>query len=125
MAYASVENGETCWRSHRVEDLLLTSPPVMVAPRPLEPLVLYLAATVHSASTSLMAVREERAGADARRSAPCIAAPLPPKDGALEASTAPPDGKDPEAPSSQAGLDIVNTSSLVEHPCVLCQHGVA
>uniref|UniRef100_A0A452Z4F3 Reverse transcriptase/retrotransposon-derived protein RNase H-like domain-containing protein n=1 Tax=Aegilops tauschii subsp. strangulata TaxID=200361 RepID=A0A452Z4F3_AEGTS len=38
----------------------LTSPPVMVAPRPLEPLVLYLAATPYSASAALLAVREER-----------------------------------------------------------------
>ena len=38
----------------------LTSPPVMVAPRPREPLVLYLAATPYSASTALVAVREER-----------------------------------------------------------------
>ena len=37
----------------------LTSPPVMVAPRPLEPLVLYLA-TPYFASTALVAVREER-----------------------------------------------------------------
>src|SRR4051812_6912505 len=38
----------------------LTSPPVMVAPRPQEPLVLYLAATPYSASTTLVAVREDR-----------------------------------------------------------------
>ena len=38
----------------------LTSPPVMVAPRPLKPLVLYLAATPHPASAALVAVREER-----------------------------------------------------------------
>ena len=38
----------------------LTSPPVMVAPRPQEPLVLYLAATPYFASTALVAVREER-----------------------------------------------------------------
>ena len=37
----------------------LTSPPVMVAPRSLEPLVLYLAATPYSASAALVAVREE------------------------------------------------------------------
>ena len=37
----------------------LTSPPVMVAPRPLEPLVLYLAATPYSASAALVAVQEE------------------------------------------------------------------
>lgn len=38
----------------------LTSPPVMVAPRPREPLVLYLASTPYSASAALVAVREER-----------------------------------------------------------------
>ena len=38
----------------------LTSPPVMVAPRPQEPLVLYLAATPYSASAALVAVREGR-----------------------------------------------------------------
>ena len=38
----------------------LTSPPVMVAPHPREPLVLYLAATPYSASTTLVVVREER-----------------------------------------------------------------
>ena len=38
----------------------LTSPPVMVAPLPLEPLVLYLSATPHSASAVLVEVREER-----------------------------------------------------------------
>ena len=37
----------------------LTSPPVMVAPRPLESLVFYLAATPYSASTAQVAVREE------------------------------------------------------------------
>ena len=37
----------------------LTSPPVMVAPRPQEPLVLYLAATPYSASAAPVAVREE------------------------------------------------------------------
>ena len=38
----------------------LTSPPVMVAPHPREPLVLYLAATPYSASAAPVAVREER-----------------------------------------------------------------
>ena len=37
----------------------LTSPPIMVAPRPLEPLVLYLSATPYSASAALVALREE------------------------------------------------------------------
>ena len=50
----------------------LTSPPVMVAPRPQEPLVLYLAATPYSASAALVAVREEhrtKAAAAARAKA--------------------------------------------------------
>lgn len=38
----------------------LTSPPVMVAPQLLEPLLLYLAATPYSASVALVVVREER-----------------------------------------------------------------
>ena len=37
----------------------LTSPPVMVAPRPQEPLVPYLAATPYSANAALVAVQEE------------------------------------------------------------------
>ena len=49
----------------------LTSPPVMVAPRPLEPLVLYLAATPYSTSATLVAVREEcQAKHAARRAVP-------------------------------------------------------
>ena len=41
----------------------------MVAPRPLEPLVLYLAATPYSASAALVAVREERQAKGAPRQA--------------------------------------------------------
>ena len=47
----------------------LTSPPVMVAPQPLEPLVLYLAATPYSTSAALVAVREERQAKGALRQA--------------------------------------------------------
>ena len=47
----------------------LTSPPVMVASRPLEPLVLYLVATPHSASATLVALRKERASKDPRQDA--------------------------------------------------------
>ncbi|MBI0385279.1 hypothetical protein JBE27_55690, partial [Streptomyces albiflaviniger] len=45
------------------EDLkrYLASPPVMVAPRPREPLLLYLAATPQTASAVLVAEREEPA----------------------------------------------------------------
>ena len=48
----------------------LTSPPVMVAPCPQEPLVLYLAATPYSASAALVAVREERRAKAAPAAAP-------------------------------------------------------
>ena len=51
-----------------------------------------------------------------RRSAPRTAVPSLPQDGAPEASTASSDGKAPKAPSSQAGPDAIDTSSLVEHP---------
>ena len=47
----------------------LTGPPVMVAPRSLEVLVLYLAATPYSASAALVAVREERQAKGALRQA--------------------------------------------------------
>ena len=47
----------------------LTSPPVMVAPRPLEPLVLYLAATPYSANAALVAVWEEHQAKGASRQA--------------------------------------------------------
>ena len=47
----------------------LTSPPVMVAPRPLEPLVLYLAATPYLASAALVAVQEEHQAKGASRRA--------------------------------------------------------
>ena len=51
----------------------LTSPPVMVAPRPQEPLVLYLAATPYSASAALVAVREEhQAKGASRRATPLL-----------------------------------------------------
>ena len=41
----------------------------MVAPRPIEPLVLYLVTTPHSASAALVAVREERQAKGAPRQA--------------------------------------------------------
>ena len=54
---------------HAFQDLkkYLTSPPVMVAPRPLEPLVLYLAGTPYAASAVLVTVREEREAKGAMR----------------------------------------------------------
>ena len=65
----------------------VTSPPVMVAPRPLEPLVLYLAATPYSASAALVVVREERQAKDmSRRTAPPAGATQDLKDTAGAAS---------------------------------------
>ena len=74
----------------------ITSPPVMVAPRPLEPLVLYLAATPYSASAALVAVREERqdkgvsrqARADAAQSQEGAAKPSTTEDQAQQGSIA-------------------------------------
>ena len=67
----------------------LTSPPVMVVPHPLEPLVLYLATTPYSASVALVAVPEERqAKSSPRRAAPLTEAVQRQED-AAEAATAP------------------------------------
>src|SRR3954470_5142765 len=102
----------------------LTSPPVMVAPRPQEPLLLYLAATPYSASVALVAVREERqvktaaaARGKARREhekpAEAIAAV---EEGRLQKSTPEAgeatclDGPPPEGAGAPGAL------SLVEHP---------
>ena len=56
----------------------LTSLSVMVEPRPLEPLVLYLAATPHAASAALMAVHEEHATKGVRPGATHLAKVLRP-----------------------------------------------
>ena len=118
----------------------------MVAPHPLEPLVLYLAATLHSASSALVAAREEGPTKGLqKRSTPCLArAPLA-QDGAPEATslwttdgapstladfqdTKAPENGAPEALAALAGdevpedlpprelQDSTNTSTLVEHP---------
>nr|XP_020181475.1 proline-rich protein 36-like [Aegilops tauschii subsp. strangulata] len=111
----------------------LTSPPVMVAPHPLEPLVLYLASTPHSASATLVAVREERLvkGSWSSTSYPvgmsrpqdgapeALAAPpvsVAPKDGIPEAMAAPTHDQPPEVPQSQEVQDPADASTLVEHP---------
>ncbi|XP_073353941.1 uncharacterized protein [Aegilops tauschii subsp. strangulata] len=111
----------------------LTSPPVMVAPCPLEPLVLYLAATPHSASAALVAVREEHPAKGTRSStrqlieaqqlqdgAPeASATPIDdqaPEDGAPEATAGTENGKTPKGQQTQEVQDLANASSLVEHP---------
>src|SRR3954466_15353994 len=114
----------------------LTSPPVMVAPRPQEPLVLYLAATPYSASAALVAVREERqirTTAAARdkakqeqgrptKTATAGEEDQPPKS-APEAGEAthlgglPQEASLPrEAPLPPEGATSTNALSLVEHP---------
>ena len=55
----------------------LTSPPVMVAPRPREPLLLYLAATPQTASAALVVEREEQTRVKKKPAAPAPAGPRP------------------------------------------------
>ncbi|XP_020189593.1 uncharacterized protein [Aegilops tauschii subsp. strangulata] len=76
-----------------IEDLkrYLTSPPIMVAPRFREPLVLCLLATSHFAIATLVAVREERVSTQGRPDSPCEAM------GPLEPST--PQGGVPKPPA--------------------------
>ena len=110
----------------------LTSPPVNVAPRPLKPLVLYLAATAYSASAALVAVREERqdkgvphqARADAARGQEGAAKPSAAKDQAQQGNIAEapeddqvsgnPPPQDMTQPPRDLSLDSV--PALVEHP---------
>ncbi|XP_073357923.1 uncharacterized protein [Aegilops tauschii subsp. strangulata] len=111
----------------------LTIPPVMVAPRPLEPLVLYLAATPHSASAALVAVQEEHQAKGLPGNAPrrdktmqlqdgaseALAAPADdqaPRDGAPEALATPASGQALKVPQPQEVQDPVNAPALVEHP---------
>ena len=99
----------------------LTSPPVMVAPRPLEPLVLHLSATPHSASAVLVALREERQvkgppgevtkldeEAQHQGNAPETAA-------APTRHQAPKAGNPQETPQSLGAKNSVNSPTLVEH----------
>ena len=104
----------------------------MVAPRPLEPLVLYLAATPYSASAALVAVREERqakgaphqATADAARGQEGTAKPSAANDQAQQGNIAeaPEDGQVSGNPPPQdmpqslqdPSLDCV--PALVAHP---------
>ena len=67
----------------------LTSPPMTVAPRPLEPLMLYLAATPHSASVELVAVRKEHQSKGLPRDSVHSAKAAQPQGNTSEALTAP------------------------------------
>jgi hypothetical protein len=54
----------------------LTSPPIMVAPRPREPLLLYIATTARTASAVLVAERDAQVIAKEKIDAPCLGDPL-------------------------------------------------
>lgn len=117
----------------------LTSSPVMVAPRPLEPLVLYLIATPHSASVALVAIREERQAKSLPRDTAHLVRMMQHQDGATEATAAPiddrapqdqphevavaptgdqpPEGPQPqEAPQPQEISNPTSPLVLIEHP---------
>ncbi|SPT17805.1 unnamed protein product [Triticum aestivum] len=111
----------------------------MVAPQPLEPLVLYLAATPYFTSAALVAVREERRAKDtSRQAASSAGAAKDPEDSARAAATpardrAQQDGAPgpAEAPTGDQALgasspqgacqppeaaSLANAPALVEHP---------
>ena len=113
-----------------------TSPPVMVAQRPGEPLVLYLAATPYSASAALVAVRKERrtkATATVRakakqsqeglaRTTTAAGGEQPQQENAPGAGEASPSDQALGAPPSQEtprpleDASYASTLNLVEHP---------
>ena len=90
----------------------LTSPPVMVAPRPLEPLVLYLAATPYSASAALVAVREEHQAKGALRRATTEA--MQDQEGAARAVAAPTEDQAQQDAAAQSPTN--NQASGVPSP---------
>ena len=112
----------------------LTSPPVMVAPRPLEPLVLCLAATPYSASATLVAVREEHqakgtlhratteAMQDQEGAARAVAAPTEDQAQQDDAVKTPANHEASGVPSPQETCQLPQGASpdsvpaLVEHP---------
>ncbi|XP_073353751.1 uncharacterized protein [Aegilops tauschii subsp. strangulata] len=95
----------------------LTSPPVMVAPRPLEPLVLYLASMPRCANAALV---PQDGAPEAPTIPPVNGAPKtqvnPSDNKAPEATTALTDNKAPEYPLPLEVQDPTDASSLVEHP---------
>ena len=82
----------------------LTSPPVMVAPSPLEPLVLYLATTPHSASTALVVVREERLAKGSWSSTSHLIQTWQPQDGAPAAFATPKNDQAPQDGAPEASV---------------------
>ena len=107
------------------EDLkrYLASPPIMVAPRPREPLKLYLAATPQTASAVLVAEREEPVLAKQKSASP--SPELLDKE-APSSSLQPPDKPPQVGPEENLTKDstepreeptaITSASTLVEHP---------
>ena len=105
----------------------LTSPPVMVAPRPLEPLLLYLAAAPYSASVALVAVREERqdkgradaAPGQSGAAKPSAASHLAQQSNIAEAPEGGQASGDPspqDTPQSTRDPSLNSVPALVEHP---------
>ena len=100
----------------------LTSPPVMVAPRSLEPLVLYLSATPHSASAALVALREERQvkgppNGTTRLDEAARHQGDAPKAATASAGRQAPETEDPkETPQPLRAEDSDSSPALVEHP---------
>ena len=93
----------------------------MVAPRPLEPLVLYLSATPHSASVALVALREEHQvkGPPSGTTRPDEAARHQgdaPKAATASAGRQAPETEDPkETPQPLRAEDSDSSPALVEH----------
>ena len=82
----------------------LTSPLVMVAPHPLEPLVLYMATTPHPASAALVAVREGRQARDLPHDPMHPVEMTQHQDDAPEATAAPADDRAPQHDAPMAAI---------------------
>ena len=100
----------------------LTSPSVMVAPCPLEPFVLYLSATPHSASAALVALIEEPQvkgppnGATKPGEATQHQGDAPETEAAPASNQAPEAGDPQETPQPPRAKNSVSSPALVEHP---------
>lgn len=95
----------------------LTSPLMMVAPRPLEPQVLYLVATPYSVSVALVAVQEERRDKAASRLATAPAVPAQDQEGLVKTTASadgdqPQQGDAPRAEESAPGSQVLGLSRL-------------
>ena len=111
----------------------------MVAPQPLEPLVMYLGATPYSASAALVAVREDRQAKDASRRVTPPAGAIQDPEGTTRAAATPTDNQAPQggalgpaeapmsdqasgvpspqgAPQAPTNVGPVDTPALVKQP---------